>query len=372
VSLADSRRLLEHGVVRGSLAASLGVPHSYRHWRAKRYLEAHATARLNAFTKSMWEEAADAVGAVMTEIAPGLWQFTRGTSFVHIVGQRTPFANPVAIELANAKDLAYGVLRGAGVPIADHVVVTSDRKPAFELLDRTGGPVVAKPARDGGAGLGVTTSITTRKQLARALRRGGLTSTRIVVEREVAGEHYRILLLDGEVLDIIERRRPSVIGDGVATIQDLMFAEFERRALDEHSWKPFPVDLDCMFTLERQGIPISHVPEAGELVVVKGATNISGSRDCSTYQGSVAPEVESVVRRAAAALGVRLAGVDVVTPDPGVPLAASGGVVLEVNPVPGLFHHYHVSNGNGASRIAIPILDALLTQQASPEIAQSA
>lgn len=372
VNLADSRLLLARGVVRGSLAAELGVPHSYRHWRAQRFLDAHAMRRLNAFTKAMWAEAADSVGATVTELAPGLWQFTRDLSVVHIVGQRTPFANPVAIELANAKDIAYVVLRAADVPIPEHVVVSNDRNAAFELLDETDGPVVAKPARGGGAGLGVTTSIATRKQLALALRRGSLTSSRLVVEREVVGEHYRILLLDGEVLDIIERRKPSVVGDGVSTVKQLMFVEFERRLHDERNWKPFPVDLDCMFTLARQGIPLSHIPGTGEVVVAKGATNISGPRDCSTYRGVVHTDVVSVTRRAAAALGVRLAGVDVVTSDLSVPLASSGGVVLEVNPIPGLSHHYNVSNPNGASRVAIPILEALLTQQSSREIAQPA
>jgi len=94
--------------------------------------------RLNAFTEAMWAEAADSVGAAVTELTPGLWQFTRDLSFAHIVGQRTPFANPVATELANAKDIAYGVLRAADVPIPEHVVVSNDRSGAFELLEGTG------------------------------------------------------------------------------------------------------------------------------------------------------------------------------------------------------------------------------------------
>lgn len=371
MNLAGSRRLLAQGVVRGSLAAQLGVPHSYRRWRATRFLDTHATRRRNAFSKAMWTEAAASVGAAMTELAPELWEVRRDLAVAHIVGQRTPFANPVAIELANAKDIAYGVLRAAGTPIPDHVVVSGDRRAAFQLLDETGGPVVVKPARGGGGGQGVTTSIVTPKQLALALRRGRLTSSKLVVEREVVGEHYRILLLDGDVLDVIERRRPSVVGDGVATVEELMFAEFERRLQDERNWKPFPVDLDCVFTLARQGIPLSEVPGAGEVVVVKGATNISGARDCSTYRGQLSPAVVSVVRRAAATVGVRLAGVDVVTRDLAVPLDSSGGVVLEVNPVPGLFHHYNVSNPD-PSRVAIPILEALLAQQAPGEVAQPA
>jgi cyanophycin synthetase len=372
VNLAGPRRLLARGVVRGSLAAQLGAPHSYRRWRATRFLEAHATSRLDAFSKAMWTEAANSVNATMTELAPGLWEFRRADAFAHIVGQRTPFANLVATELANAKDIAYRVFLAADVPVPDHVVVSRDHRAAFELVEATPGPLVVKPARGGGAGQGVTTSIVTAKQLALALRRGYLTSARLVVEREVVGEHYRVLLLDGEVLDVIERRRPSVVGDGVSTVEELMFAEFERRLQDERNWKPFPVDLDCVFTLERQGIPLSSVPEVGEVVVVKGATNISGPRECSTYRGPLNEAVVSVVRRAAAAVGVRLAGVDVVTRDLTVPLESNDGVVLEVNPVPGLFHHYNVSNLGEESRVAIPILEALLTQHASSEIAQTA
>jgi D-alanine-D-alanine ligase-like ATP-grasp enzyme len=62
---------------------------------------------------------------------------------------------------------------------------------------------------------------------------------------------------------------------------------------------------------------------------------------------------------------VRLAGVDVVTTDLSTSLRSSGGVVLEVNPIPGLFHHYNVANPASAARVAVPILEMLLTQQAA-------
>ena len=57
---------------------------------------------------------------------------------------------------------------------------------------------------------------------------------------------------------------------------------------------------------------------------------------------------------------MRLAGVDVVTPDPARPLGETGGVILEVNAAPGLTHHYNVASPGEATRIAVPILRALL------------
>jgi hypothetical protein len=62
--------------------------------------------------------------------------------------------------------------------------------------------------------------------------------------------------------------------------------------------------------------------------------------------------------------GLRLAGVDVLTADPGVPLRQSGGVVLEVNSPPGYFWHYH--KRDGACPVALHVLRALLQPDGGP------
>ena len=204
----------------------------------------------------------------------------------------------------SAKDLAYALLARAGVRVPEHIVVRrDDRAAARAFLEPGPVPVVVKPARGGGAGQGVTPSIETASQLERALRRGGTTSELLVVERQAVGEQFRFLLLDGEVLDVIRRDRPQVVGDGTSTIEELMFAEYDRRVGTDttEGTKPFPVDLDCLFTLERQGLRISTRPPKGTTVVVKSASNISGGRTCVTVREPVAPEVVHEVRAAAAA-----------------------------------------------------------------------
>jgi cyanophycin synthetase len=361
-------RRLDAGVQRARLVRTLGISHSARRWRADRTLDNRAPARRTAFDREMWSEAAAATGATMTELAPRLFEFRRDGATAHVAGQRTPFADPVSIELASAKDLAYRVLASTSVPIPDHLVVSrSDHRPAFAFLNSGAVPCVVKPARGGGAGQGVTTSVVTADQLAQCLRRAGLTSEELLIEREVAGEHYRFLLLDGELLDVIEKGRPRVVGDGSSTIEELMFAEYERRLVDPGpgGWKAFPVDLDCLFTLQLQRLRLSSVPGPNEVVVVKGATNISGRSECSTFTGTVSTGVIDAVRTAAAAVGVRLAGVDVVTSDISTSLTSTGGVVLEVNPIPGLVHHYNVAEPAAATRVAVPILEALLTHRAT-------
>jgi D-alanine-D-alanine ligase-like ATP-grasp enzyme len=355
---------------RASLFRELGVAHSVRRWRTDRQLGKAAPVRREAFTRRMWEEAAVAVGASFSEPAPRLFAFTREGLAVHVLGQRTPFADPVSIALASAKDLAYELLARAGVRIPEHVVVRrDDHVAANAFLDSGPVPIVVKPAREGGAGLGVTPSIENASQLEQALRRAGTTSERLVVERQAVGEQFRFLLLDGEVLDVVRRDRPQVVGDGTSTIEELMFAEYDRRLATEttEGIKPFPVDLDCLFTLERQGLRLSTRPPKGTIVVVKSASNISGGSACVTVKEPVAREVVHQVRTAAAAVGVRLAGVDVIAPDVERPLASSNGVILEVNPIPGLGHHYNVAQPEAATPVAARLLEALFAHRAAAD-----
>ena len=61
---------------------------------------------------------------------------------------------------------------------------------------------------------------------------------------------------------------------------------------------------------------------------------------------------------AAAAVGARLAGVDVITPDPSAPLGEAGGVVIEVNAAPG--HYYHYYKRDGRVPVATLILERLV------------
>jgi glutathione synthase/RimK-type ligase-like ATP-grasp enzyme len=78
---------------------------------------------------------------------------------------------------------------------------------------------------------------------------------------------------------------------------------------------------------------------------VKTAVNENAADDNESATHLLCEEVVEAGARAAGAVGVRLAGVDVITVDPARPLADTGGVVLEVNTTPGFYYHYHKRGG---------------------------
>src|SRR5439155_20911874 len=90
--------------------------------------------------------------------------------------------------------------------------------------------------------------------------------------------------------------------------------------------------------------------------------------DTETIREGLAPALVDASRRAASAVGLRVAGVDVITPDASKPLEEAGGVVAEVNGTPGIHHHYHVADAANATPVAVPILERVLQglEQAKP------
>lgn len=157
-----------------------------------------------------------------------------------------------------------------------------------------------------------------------------------------------------------------MLGDGVSTLGDLI-AEENRRRLAARGGAGLALlraDLDAVLTLEAAGLDLRSVPPFGTAVRIKTATNESGPRDNATIREPLSPELVAEARRAAGAVGLRLAGVDVITPNCGRSLAESGGVINEVNGHPALHHHYQVVDPPAATRVAVPILRRLLGGEA--------
>ena len=103
------------------------------------------------------------------------------------------------------------------------------------------------------------------------------------------------------------------------------------------------VDAELRHTLRAAGRDLASVPATGELVVLKTVVNDNRRTDNVPASDRVCRELVESCARAAAAVGARLAGVDVITSDPAAPLEEVGGIVGEVNTTPGYYFHYMTS-----------------------------
>jgi glutathione synthase/RimK-type ligase-like ATP-grasp enzyme len=343
------------------LLRSTGARHAWRRWRRDRALEEVVQGRREDMARALWTDAAREVGATVTEVGPARFEIRLGEAVVRAAGQVVAVNVPEAVERAADKLSVYGLLAEAGLPVPEHVVFTArDLRTASAFLERGPIPCVVKPVT-GTGGDGVTGGVRSISDLRRAALAASRFAPRLLLERQAEGDVFRLLVLDDEVIDVVRRLRPTITGDGRSTVDELVFAEYDRRLRGDGDpgIKPFAADLDCMLSLERSGLSLHSVLPAGRSVQVKTVTNYNRPADNAAAR-VVAGDLRADAVAAAKALGLRLAGIDVVTPLPSADLVAGVGVVVDVNAAPALHHHTHAADARGATRVAATILRALL------------
>jgi cyanophycin synthetase len=311
--------------------------------------------------EQMWAEAAVRLGAQFRPLGFGICEIARNGLATRVQHNCTAIDDYVTMTIALNKTLVYRLLEAAGLRVPRHEAFTlRTLSRAAALLDRVGAACVVKPANGTGGGMGVTTGIRTRRQLAWAATWAAQAGGDLLIEEQVPGDNFRLLYLDGVLLDAIHRRAPSVTGDGRSTVRMLVDQTNQARLRHGSSVSQvlLTVDLDMRNTLARQGLSLGCVPPAGAVIPVKTVINQNFAADNVTVTDRLCPAIVDAGARAARCVGVRLAGVDVITTDPTRPLEATGGVVLEVNTTPGYHFHYH--KNDGSYPVAERVLEQLL------------
>lgn len=323
--------------------------------------QAIAAKRMRAeFYRVVWHEAAEFLCADVTQLDDNVLQIERGAAITRVSLNYTELDDPVTLQIAGRKPLVTKLLAANGLPTLDSVSFDLSELRKAELFLQAHGVCVVKPASGTGGGQGVTTGIRTPRQLRTAAVNAAGFGSRILIEKQLAGMNLRLLMLDGELLDAVERQPPSVVGDGRTTIRRLL-EQLNRRRLDTgHSMAQSMVriDGDLRHCLASQGMSLGTVPAEGCVIRLKCVINDNSAEDNVPARDRLHPDLIAAARSAAAAVGLRLAGVDIITSDPSLSLAEAGGVILEVNSTPGF--HCHYARRSDRELIAVPILAACL------------
>jgi D-alanine-D-alanine ligase-like ATP-grasp enzyme len=352
-------RPLARLVTFASLVPAMGPWRTLAH---RRLLLRQAPDRVERVYESIWRDAANELGVEMNSPELGTFAFSAGRRSTTVWNHTTTLDTDQAVANALDKPLVNRRLAELGLPVPEHLEFSiHDPRAAFRFLSQHGGPCVLKPAARSG-GLGVTCGIRTPLDLTRALLAALPFGSRVMFERQVDGDVYRLLFLDGVLLDVLRRAPSHVSGDGRSTVLALIEAENHRRvrARGNAGFHLIRPDLDCVLALRSAGLRPRSVPDVGQSVAVKSSCGDGGAADTFTIEPLPAPELVEEAAVAAGAVGARLAGVEVVTRDPERSLASSGGAIIEVNVPPGLHYHYLVSAPERARRVAVPVLQTLL------------
>ncbi|SDT79529.1 cyanophycin synthetase [Actinoplanes derwentensis] len=253
----------------------------------------------------------------------------------------TDRTSAVGVDIAGDKHVTRRLLDEAGVPVAAGGAAGTEAE-AIRLFGRLGGPVVVKP-RNGRHGRAVALHLTSAEDVRRVFAAIGGDA---VVERQLDGRDYRVLVVAGEVVAAAERVAAHVVGDGRATITELIDrvnADPRRGTGHSRVLTRITVDETVRRVLARDGRTPATVLADGEVARLRDTANLSTGGTSRDVTDQVHPDVTRICRRVAALLGLDIAGIDLRLPDVAAPVPPVAGVttagVIEVNAVPGLRMH---------------------------------
>ena len=313
------------------------------------------------FYELTWREAAEELGATWTRLAPDMSEVTLDGVRTRVVHNVSEIDNPVTLAILHDKPLTHRLLSAERLPVPRHAVFSlKQMQPAIEFLASEKRNCVVKPAGGTGGGRGVTTGVRTTSHLARAAAAAAVYADELLIEEQIDGDNYRLLYLDGTLIDSFIRRLPRVVADGKSSVADLVRKANEERLQNKAAISQvlLSIDLDMRRTLAGQGLSLRSVPPKGQVVTLKTVVNENSGADNATATAMLCRSIIEDGERAVRALGARFVGIDIVTRDPSVPLNQSGGVILELNGTPNLYYHYKKSDGRFP--VAVHLLRRLL------------
>jgi cyanophycin synthetase len=264
---------------------------------------------------------------------------TTTTSMTSFLGANTALDKALTIEL----------LRATGVPVPRSIPV-NDARAAVEAATAIGYPVVLKP-RFGKSGIGVSVDLRSARDVRRAFAMARKISrdADCIIERQIPGRDFRVLVIGGESVAVTEWGPARVVGDGSHSVEELVAILNADPRRGSHKEKPLtriPLGPDVEGCLAQQGLTLRSVPDAGSIVqLAKSYASLSEGGTAIDRTDEIHPENRLIAEIAVAAVGLDVAGVDIVADDIGVPLYEGGGAVVEVNQSAGLRGHLYPVEG---------------------------
>lgn len=289
--------------------------------------------------------AAVACGIPISWLTNDVFQFGYGSRQRLLAGSFTDATSRMGAALTRQKLMGADVLAQHGLPVPAHIAVT-DARAAVNAAERIGYPVVVKPA-DLDGGVGVTTNIMSSAQLLEAVALALQHSPHLLVEKYVSGRDYRLVVLNGELIWAIERLPGGVTGDGAQNIAQLLEQRNAHPLCGDARHlplKPLHLDAEAMSFLDLAGLDAESVPACGDFVRLRRVANIAAGGFPQPVFDQVHPDNRLLAERAGRAVGVDLAGVDLLIEDIARSWHETGAAICEVNaqPVLGYVTSSHV------------------------------
>lgn len=333
------------------ISTKLAIQHAisiYEIIRQNNYSEDQISSSINKTVKQIRKYApkgintlrflktANELGVPWARIYGNVFQFGWGANATWLDSTLTTNTSAISVNLAKDKYATASILRSAGIPVPQHIIVTTLDE-AIKASSIIQFPVVIKPLKLDG-GIGVMANLKNIDQLLLAFNQAKKFSKELLVEKHIEGQDYRIQILNGQAYWAIERIPGGVIGNGSSTIEELLIQTNAERKPGgkDHILHPISLDEEAMSLLHELNLKPTSIPENDVFIRLRRSSNVANGGTPIPCLEKVHLDNLDLAIRAAAALKLDAAGIDMLIPNISNSWKESTMGICEVNAQPQL------------------------------------
>jgi D-alanine-D-alanine ligase-like ATP-grasp enzyme len=184
-----------------------------------------------------------------------------------------------------------------------------------------------------------------------------------IVERFYGGNDYRILVFDNEVIAAYQRIPFFVIGNGEDTVEALIQAKQAYLIQQGRKVKINLSDFRIAEKLQRQNLSFQSIIPKNTTIYLLDNANLSSGGEAVDFTEHIHPNFQKLAINITKDMGLRLAGVDIISDD--ITQPTLDYTLIEVNSAPSL-SHYATGGNKQMQRVEDLYLKILKSLENSP------
>ncbi len=267
--------------------------------------------------------------------------FYKNGKKLYITHNKLGVNNCVSYLFATNKYRTYKILDIKNFPHPKAILIKKDEtiKDIKKKIKKLSKPLVVKPLK-GSEGHGVTVKIKTINEIKNAIKYARKYNSKIIIEEFIEGNHFRILVFQNRIIDIVQRIPAQVKGNGKDTIQSLINIKNKRRK--KSGLAKIRIDEELLRHIKEQNLALSYIPKNKETVSLRLNSNMCAGGETTRIDiDSIPPVNKKMFIESTDLLGLTLSGIDFITDDITKSYSKTRCVINEINKAPmGNVHYF--------------------------------
>ena len=240
----------------------------------------------------------------------------------------------------NNKYITSSILRQNNIPVPKFYVWNKNQTILNNIKNinkNINFPLVVKPA-NGQQGYGVKTNIKNNNDLnkhVQFLLSNKNKNKNIIIEEQINGSEFRVTVYKGDIIGIVKKKSPYVIGNNKNTLSEL---------IDEHKfseYKPHNIDNNL---LRKQNVNLETIIPDNKKIILSRVNNISNGANLTNIPLNMV-HVDNIYmfKQINQIFKKNITGIDYISDNLAIPYYHKGSII-EVNSSPAITSHAKVYN----------------------------